>query len=48
MSSVSPAPRVITRESASGGLEEPYEEVVAEVPSDFVGTVIEKMGHTSG
>jgi len=37
-------PRVITRKADNGELLEPYEEVVAEVPSDFVGTVIEKLG----
>jgi GTP-binding protein len=36
-------PRVITR-TVDGHTEEPYEEAVVEVPSDMVGTVIEKMG----
>jgi GTP-binding protein len=36
-------PRVITRRT-DHGTEEPYEEAVIEVPSDMVGTVIEKMG----
>jgi GTP-binding protein len=36
-------PRVITRKM-DGQLQEPYEEAVVEVPSDMVGTVIEKMG----
>ncbi len=36
-------PRVITRKGPDG-LEEPYEEAVVEVPTAFVGTVIEKMG----
>jgi GTP-binding protein len=36
-------PRVITRKT-DRGTEEPYEEAVIEVPSDMVGTVIEKMG----
>lgn len=40
-------PRVITREEGGRTLE-PYEEVVAEVPSDFVGTVIEKLGQRRG
>jgi len=37
-------PRVITREGPSGETLEPYEEVVVEVPSEFVGTVIENLG----
>ncbi len=37
-------PRVITRRGADGKLMEPYEEAVVEVPSNLVGTVIEKMG----
>jgi GTP-binding protein len=37
-------PRVITRKGDDGQLVEPYEEAVVEVPSDMVGTVIEKMG----
>jgi GTP-binding protein len=40
-------PRVITRR-AEGRLEEPYEEAVVEVPSDMVGTVIEKLGSRRG
>ncbi|MHC4924755.1 MAG: translational GTPase TypA [Planctomycetota bacterium] len=36
-------PRVITRHK-DGHTEEPYEEAVIEVPSEMVGTVIEKMG----
>jgi GTP-binding protein len=36
-------PRVITRKT-DHGTEEPYEEAVIEVPSEMVGTVIEKMG----
>lgn len=36
-------PRVITRKK-DGVLQEPYEEAVVEVPSQMVGTVIEKMG----
>jgi GTP-binding protein len=36
-------PRVITRRE-NGNLLEPYEEAVIEVPSNLVGTVIEKMG----
>jgi GTP-binding protein len=41
-------PRVITRRSPSGTLQEPYEEVVVEVPSELVGTVIEKLGARRG
>jgi GTP-binding protein len=40
-------PRVITRKH-EGRLEEPYEEAVVEVPSDMVGTVIEKIGSRRG
>jgi GTP-binding protein len=40
-------PRVITRRT-EGKLEEPYEEAVVEVPSDMVGTVIEKLGSRRG
>jgi len=40
-------PRVITRKH-EGRLEEPYEEAVVEVPADFVGTVIEKLGSRRG
>jgi GTP-binding protein len=37
-------PRVLTRTTSEGEVQEPYEEAVVEVPSDMVGTVIEKMG----
>jgi GTP-binding protein len=40
-------PRVITRKG-EGGLQEPYEQAVIEVPSDMVGTVIEKLGPRKG
>jgi GTP-binding protein len=40
-------PRVITR-SVDGQLQEPYEQAVVEVPSDMVGTVIEKLGSRKG
>jgi len=40
-------PRVITRK-VEGRLEEPYEEAVVEVPSEMVGTVIEKLGSRRG
>jgi GTP-binding protein len=41
-------PRVITRKHESGELQEPYEEAVVEVPSELVGTVIEKLGGRKG
>jgi GTP-binding protein len=41
-------PRVITRRAPGGQLQEPYEEAVVEVPSDMVGTVIEKLGSRRG
>ena len=41
-------PRVITRKNEEGQLQEPYEEAVIEVPSDMVGTVIEKLGPRKG
>ena len=41
-------PRVITRRDDTGQLQEPYEEAVVEVPSDMVGTVIEKLGSRKG
>ncbi|MDH5588884.1 MAG: translational GTPase TypA [Gemmatimonadota bacterium] len=37
-------PRVIAKKGPNGERLEPYEEVMVEVPSDMVGTVIEKMG----
>ena len=37
-------PRVVTRKGERGELLEPYEEAAVEVPSGYVGTVIEKMG----
>jgi len=40
-------PRVITR-TVDGQLQEPYEQAVVEVPSDMVGTVIEKLGSRKG
>lgn len=40
-------PRVITR-TIDGQLQEPYEQAVVEVPSDMVGTVIEKLGSRKG
>ena len=41
-------PRVITREGPEGQPQEPYEELVAEVPEAQVGTVIEKLGSRKG
>ncbi len=41
-------PRVITRTNGDGTRLEPYEEVVAEVPSDLVGTVIDKVAKRRG
>jgi GTP-binding protein len=41
-------PRVITRRALDGQLQEPYEEAVVEVPSDMIGTVIEKLGSRRG
>jgi len=41
-------PRVIQRVNDEGRREEPYEEVVVEVPSEMVGTVIEKLGPRKG
>ena len=37
-------PRVITREGASGERLEPYEELAIDVPEEFLGAVIEKLG----
>lgn len=41
-------PRIITRTRADGGLLEPYEEVIVDVPERFVGVVIEKLGSRRG
>ena len=41
-------PRVITRTGGQGHVEEPFEEAVIEVPSEMVGTVIEKLGPRKG
>ena len=41
-------PRVITRTNGDGTRLEPYEEVVAEVPSDLVGSVIDKLAKRRG
>ncbi|MGQ0715643.1 MAG: translational GTPase TypA [Gemmatimonadaceae bacterium] len=37
-------PRVITRVGASGELLEPYEELAIDVPEDYLGAVMEKLG----
>src|SRR5689334_11072019 len=37
-------PRVITREGANGERLEPYEELAIDVPEEFLGAVIEKLG----
>ena len=41
-------PRVLTRTDGNGGRLEPYEEVVAEVPSELAGTVIDKLSRRRG
>ena len=41
-------PRVITRRSGDGARLEPFEEVVAEVPSELAGTVIDKLARRRG
>jgi GTP-binding protein len=41
-------PRVVVRKGEDGGRLEPYEEVVVEVQSEAVGTVIEKLGARKG
>ena len=41
-------PRVLTRTDGNGGRMEPYEEVVAEVPSELAGTVIDKLSRRRG
>ena len=37
-------PRVITREGPNGERLEPYEELAIDVPEEFLGAVIEKLG----
>ena len=37
-------PRVITREGARGELLEPYEELAIDLPEDYLGAVMEKLG----
>jgi GTP-binding protein len=41
-------PRVITREGPSGERLEPYEELAIDVPEEYLGTVIEKLGSRRG
>jgi GTP-binding protein len=41
-------PRVVVRTGPGGEKLEPYEEVVTEIPSEAVGTVIEKLGARKG
>ena len=41
-------PRVITREGVNGERLEPYEELMIDVPEDFLGVVIEKLGPRRG
>ena len=41
-------PRVITRVGVNGERLEPYEELMIDVPEDFVGAVIEKLGPRRG
>ena len=41
-------PRVITRESDDGSVEEPWEEVVADVPEEMTGVVIQALGERRG
>ncbi len=41
-------PRVIVREGPNGEKQEPYEELLVDVPEEFVGAVIEKLGPRKG
>jgi len=41
-------PRIITRPGPDGERQEPYEEVLVDVPEAFVGVVIEKLGQRRG
>ena len=41
-------PRVITREGPSGERLEPYEELAIDVPEEYLGAVIEKLGPRRG
>jgi GTP-binding protein len=41
-------PHVITRPGANGKIEEPYEEIVADVPESMVGVVMQGLGERKG
>jgi GTP-binding protein len=41
-------PHVITRQGADGRIQEPYEEVVADVPQSMVGVVMQGLGERKG
>jgi GTP-binding protein len=41
-------PRVITKESADGERLEPYEELMLDIPEEYLGVVIEKLGPRRG
>ena len=41
-------PRVITKEGANGERLEPYEELMLDIPEEFLGVVIEKLGPRRG
>src|SRR5690606_26791821 len=41
-------PRVITREGPDGSRMEPYEELMIDVPEEYLGAVIEKLGPRRG
>jgi GTP-binding protein len=41
-------PRVITKEGANGERLEPYEELMLDIPEEFLGAVIEKLGPRRG
>ena len=41
-------PRIITKTSPTGSVLEPYEDVVIDVPENYVGVVIEKLGPRRG
>jgi GTP-binding protein len=41
-------PRVVTRTDENGNLQEPFEEVLIDVPESMVGTVMEKLGARRG
>jgi GTP-binding protein len=41
-------PKVVTRQGTGGGIEEPYEEVVADVPEAMTGVVIQHLGERRG